>query len=308
MLHVHVRGQVGIVHAPAKVNLFLEVLARRPDGFHEIETLISPIAIFDTLYFSTESQGNLRLTCNWANGFLAREQATEGGQWGPLPDSRNNLAWRAVHLFRERAGVDLGAEIHITKRIPAEAGLGGASADAAAALVAANRLWKVDWSLSKLAALAAELGSDIPVLVSGTASVCRGRGEQLQPAKPANRLDLVVVKPPVGLSTADVYRHCKPAETPTAISPLLNGWKVGSAQQVATTMCNRLQEPAEQLAPDIIQLRKTCNSLGLLGHQMTGSGSTYFGICRHAKHARQVAAKLRAMRLGEVFATTTLSH
>jgi len=307
MLSVHVRRNVGVVHTPAKVNLFLEVIARRPDGFHEIETLISPIAIFDTLYFSAQSQGNLRLTCSWASGLTARNRSTHANIWGPLPQIRDNLVWRAVELFRERAGVHEGASIHVTKRIPSEAGLGGASADAAAALVAANAVWRTNWTAAQLCSLAAELGSDIPVLIAGRPCICRGRGEQLESIS-ANRFDLVVVKPPVGLSTAKVYELCEPPRRPSSIAELLDGWTAKSVHRVAANMMNRLQKPAEQLAVEVEHLRSEFKSLGVIGHQMTGSGSSYFGICRHARHARQVAARLRGINIGEVTATTTLSH
>src|SRR5262245_56559689 len=159
-------------HAPAKLNLFLEVLARRPDGFHEIETLMGAVSIFDTLEFAPRSEGELRLSCRWVGGIRARSArrtssgdaagATPRDAVGDLPPGEQNLVYRTVARLRERCAIRGGAEIRLHKRIPSAAGLGGASSDAAAALVAANVAWKLGWSPAQLAELAADLGSDIP--------------------------------------------------------------------------------------------------------------------------------------------------
>ena len=139
-----------IVHAPAKLNLFLEVIAKRPDGFHELETVMTGISVYDTLYISPSAEGKVSLRCRWADGIEARRlRAVSSGAdpaAGSLPEERQNIVWRAAERLRALAGVRPGAEMELVKRIPAEAGLGGASSDAAAALVGLNRFWRLGWT------------------------------------------------------------------------------------------------------------------------------------------------------------------
>jgi 4-diphosphocytidyl-2-C-methyl-D-erythritol kinase len=130
------------------------------------------VTIFDTLCFEPADSPDLNLTCRWGYGASAR---AADGSFGDVPEGADNIVWRAVERVRQRAGVSGGASIELTKRIPAAAGLGGASSDAAAALVAANLGWQLGWSREELASLAAELGSDIPFFLGRGAAICRGR-------------------------------------------------------------------------------------------------------------------------------------
>lgn len=288
------------IEAPAKLNLFLEILVKRPDGFHEIETLMAAVQVCDSLRLRARADGQLTLTSRWAIG---RDQPAD--QLGDVPTGPSNIVIRALEKLRERAGLKLGADVMLTKRIASAAGLGGASSDAAAALLAASEAWQLGWSRNQLSEVAAELGSDIPFFFGPPIAVCRGRGEQIEPLPPLPVLNVVIVRPPVGLSTPAVYRHCRPAETPASLAPLLQAWQHGDVAQVARGMTNRLEPAAEQLSPWIGRLRSEFDRLGCYGHQMSGSGSSYFGICRHAKHARQVAQRLRATGLGCVYCTQT---
>src|SRR5690606_22778255 len=129
-------------------NLFFELLARRADGFHEIETLMVPIDLFDSLAAAPVDSDRISLDCHWA------APASAGSELGELPPAEKNLAYRAVELLRERAGIDRGIALSLTKRIPSLAGLGGGSSDAAAALLAANDLWELGWSRAQLAEVA----------------------------------------------------------------------------------------------------------------------------------------------------------
>ena len=294
-----------VVDVPAKLNLFLEVLARREDGFHEIETLMVAVSIYDSLFFSVDVSGQLELHCNWPCGLSAELGSGEASAMGRLPVPRENLVWRAVNRLRERAGVELGAAIHLVKRIPAAAGLGGASGNAAAALLVANRAWRIGWSREKLATVAAELGSDIPFFLSCEPAVFCGRGEQLENVVDFCRLSVVVVRPPVGLSTAAVYRNCHPAENAYPLQSLLAAGRLGNLPMVGRHLTNRLQPAAEKLSPWIATLRRIFGKSDCLGHQMTGSGSSYFGVFRNSRHARQMANRLRSMGVGQVFNATT---
>ena len=143
-MYVRHQGPLIQIHTPAKLNLFLEVLGRRTDGFHEIETLMTPISMFDTLCLANNAGGDIRVTCQWAAGIAAQSVAERGRTlWETLPDAADNLVFRALERLRTRAGIAWGATVRLIKRIPAAAGLGGASCDAAAALVGANRLWQL---------------------------------------------------------------------------------------------------------------------------------------------------------------------
>jgi 4-diphosphocytidyl-2-C-methyl-D-erythritol kinase len=299
------------VLAPAKVNLFLEVLATRPDGYHDLETLLVAVTIYDTLIFIPHERDQIDLQCRWAAGYSATEMARCGQNdtageaiFTGLPEGPKNLVWRAVDLIRTAAGIETGAAVRLVKRIPAAAGLGGASSDAAAALLAANEAWKLHWPRQRLADLAAELGSDVPFFLTRGAAVCRGRGEQTYPLHPP-RLHLVIARPPAGLSTPQVFRACRPAEKPAGVGSLLTALARGDVAIAGGQMTNGLQVAAENLTPWIERLHDEFRRLGLNGHQMSGSGSSYFGLCQTARQARRMAARLRSRRVGAVYAVTS---
>ncbi|MCO6458834.1 MAG: 4-(cytidine 5'-diphospho)-2-C-methyl-D-erythritol kinase [Pirellulaceae bacterium] len=313
-MHLRWRGAFIQIQAPAKLNLFLEVLARRPDGFHELETLLTAIDIFDTVLIR-DDPGQLRLSCRWADGVEAGRRAVRlragGSSFDELPAAEGNLAWRAAEHLRRTAGVERGARIHVIKRIPAAAGLGGASSDAAATLAGLNQLWNLNYSAAQLAQLGSELGSDIPFfLASGCpaagAAVCRGRGERVEPVASGGRLHFVVARPPEGLSTAAVYAACRPAVTACRVERLARALARGDAAGVARQLHNRLQEAARGLSPWVDRLQRDFERLGCLGHQMSGSGTSYFGLVRHARQARRAASLLRASGLDAVFAASSV--
>ena len=159
--------------------------------------------------------------------------------------------------------------------------------------VAANIAWGLNWPIARLSEVAAEIGSDVPFFLASGAAVCTGRGEIVQPEAALPPLDFVIVHPPAGLSTAEVFRRCSPAAKPYTSRPLIEAWRAGRAAAVGRLIHNRLEEAAAGISPWVARLRQEFNKLDFLGHQMTGSGSAYFGICRHAKHARRLAAILR---------------
>jgi len=296
-MQIH-RSAVGlVVQAPAKLNLFFEVLGKRDDGYHEIETFMVPISLYDTLCFREESSGRVELECRWA----PETWGSSGYRLGNVPQGKENLVVRAVELLRDRAGVSCGASLQLVKRIPAAAGLGGGSSDAAAALVAANRGWNLGWSRPALAELAAELGSDVPFFLADGPAVCRGRGEHVEPVTGMGALHFVVVRPPAGLATAAVYAACRPASDPRPSSLMLDALSRGNLAGAGRLLVNRLQPAAESLSPWIRQLGNAMARLDVLGHQMSGSGTCYFGLCRHARQARRVARRLQATGVGTVF-------
>jgi len=308
------------VLAPAKINLFLEVLAKRPDGYHELETLMTAVDAFDWLSFEARDDQELRLECRWVMGRTAADVAQAKADAPPaaanpparellsgeIPCGPQNLVWPAAEMLRREAGIAKGAMIRLVKRVPAAAGLGGASSDAAATLLAANEGWGLQWPRQRLMDLAARLGSDVPFFLSRGAAVCRGRGEQME-SEPAARLHAVIVRPPIGLSTPEVYKHCRPNDKSAGSSAIAAALAAGDPAEVGRMLANDLMPAAKQLTPWINRMRDHFQEQDVLGHQMSGSGSSYFGMCRSARHARRVAARLRARRVGVVLPVATMT-
>jgi 4-diphosphocytidyl-2-C-methyl-D-erythritol kinase len=303
-MYLHNFGHTVEVHAPAKLNLFLEVLGKRADGFHDLETLMTTVDTFDTLRFTaSRSESELEVSCRWAYG----QQAIDQGTLGDLPQGPSNLVWRALDCLREAAGLEAGGRVELLKRIPSAAGLGGASSDAAAALLAANTAWDLNWSQDQLCEVAAEIGSDVPFFLVGGLAVCRGRGEQITPLPVDRQLHFVVVRPPEGISTAEAFSNCQVATEPRPVQDLLSAWQAGDRKSWAAAMMNRLQQVAEGLSPWIRRLAELFDRYRFLGHQMSGSGSSYFGVCHHGRQARRLAAVFRNLNVGHVLCTRSLS-
>lgn len=287
--------------APAKVNLFLEVHAKRLDGFHELETLLAPIDWFDTVYFKDDPRGQISLWCEVAAG----SHGIGCGGRVSIPEGPDNLVVKAIEALRRRAAPTRGAQLGLVKRIPAAAGLAGGSSDAAAALRAANLAWELHLPDGELADIAAEIGSDLPFFLGPGAAVCRGRGEQVERVATLGQLHLVVVAPPDGLATVDVYRACRPAQTPRPIEPLLDALRQGHWDRAGRLLTNRLQPAAAGLSPWIERAANQLARTDVLGHQMSGSGTSYFGLCRNASHARRLARRLATRGIGRVRAVRT---
>jgi 4-diphosphocytidyl-2-C-methyl-D-erythritol kinase len=296
------------VRAPAKLNLYLEVFGRRGDGFHELVTLMVPVRLWDSVTMrvtpaADHHPGDIRLRVR--SCLPARSPPLAAGS---VPTGAQNLVVRALELLRERSGCAKGAELTLIKRIPSAAGLGGGSSDAAAALRLGNQLWQLGWSQGRLAKLAAELGSDVPYFLSGGAAICRGRGERVDRLPGVPPLHFVLAKPPEGLSTADVYRALdvlpehSPRSAASSLENLTTALRRGRLADLGRYMRNRLQAAAESLLPWIGRARALFDELDCHAHQLSGSGTAYFGLCRHAAHARRLASVLQSRQLGMVYA------
>ena len=293
------------VDAPAKINLFLEILAQRQDGYHELETLMATVGIYDTIEFVRTEESSIELTCRLGIGLAGpvRRASVPGT---PFPLGRENLVYRALDALRQATGYRGGGRVHLHKRIPWQAGLGGGSSDAAAALWAANRAWGLNWSRREMVDLASRLGSDIPFFFWGGAAVCRGRGERVSPLRRTRRLPLVIAIPPVGLATADVFRQCTVADAPQRVEPCEEAWNGSMPGPALPNLFNRLEAPACRLEPAVDRLRTAIAASGASAARMSGSGSSCFGICRSMPHARRVAGRLRAEGWTATYVTTTV--
>lgn len=291
-----------VVQAPAKLNLFLEVLGKRSDGYHELETVMVSIGLHDTLRLQPDASGGISLRCT-----LAGEPAE--GRRRPverLSTGDDNLICRAARALQEATGCRQGACIDLTKRIPMEAGLGGGSSDAAATLVALNRLWRLNLPSDELHRIAAGLGSDLNFFIdSPSLAVCRGRGEQIEPVPMGRPLHLVVVRPREGLSTGAVFRNWEGTATPQSSDRLLDALRSGDLGTVGATLHNALQAPAEQLSEQVRKTLRAIDGTESVAAAMSGSGTACFAICRNGASARRIGARLRAQGLGRVFVVRT---
>ena len=300
------------IDTPAKVNFFLELHGRREDGFHQIDTVMQTVSLWDRLDFIPSEGQQVQLS------YQLQQPAGQPGEQDLIPTDGRNLVVRACERLRDYAlehqidsPISQGLKIHLTKWIPSAAGLGGASSDCAAALVGANQAWKLGLNLSQLHSIAAELGSDVPFFLYGGACRCTGRGEIIQSVAAPAGVDLVIVKPPVALSTKDVFGRVDLAskDSPTSSAePTLEAVATGRAQQVASSLFNRLAQPAAELTDQMERVAGLFERVGSLGHQMSGSGSSYFGIFPNRKSAR-VARQQLSSQLSDcrVFAVRTLA-
>jgi 4-diphosphocytidyl-2-C-methyl-D-erythritol kinase len=284
-----------VVHAPAKVNLFLEVLSKRDDGYHELETLMVAVNLYDTLVFQEDESGAIE--------FRSDDAA--------IPQGPQNLVVRSALLVREEAKATgrgaSGAKIWLRKRIPVAAGLGGGSSDAAATLAALNTLWKLGLSLPQLATLGARIGSDVPFFFHTPAAVGRGRGELLTPVSLPRPLHLVLVCPTEGVSTAEVYTNLDRSD-PTdrlPIGPILDAVNRGDLMAFGKLLFNRLEATACQLCPAVAAAHDALRATGLAGPLVTGSGSASFGLAMDRRVAVEAARTIRERFPGRVIVTHT---
>ena len=284
--------------APAQTNLFLEVPARRPDGFHELDTVFVALELADELELRPLPGGRIELQ-------------VEGGP--DVPADSTNLAWRAAEALRQVAGrPELGAALQLTKRIPAGGGLGGGSSDAAAVLRGLDRLWETGLGAARLHALAAGLGSDVPFFLAGGLQRGRGRGERLEPLpRPPRPLDLVLVLPGFPCPTPQVYRELAPwlpgPEGPRSPAPLLAALAAGDPEAVGAELWNRLALPAFARWPRLSELERMLRARpGVTGALLSGSGSTLFALCASTDAAAGLATALG--REGLTALATRTSH
>jgi 4-diphosphocytidyl-2-C-methyl-D-erythritol kinase len=271
--------------------LFLELLSRRNDGFHELETIMASVSLFDHICLRRRRDDRIGLS-------RLPTAVRSSPDVFSMPQDRTNLVWQAVELLKATSGKKFGVDIAIRKHIPGQAGLGGGSSDAAATLLAANRLFDLRQPADQLRRIAGQLGSDVPFFLENGVAVCRGRGEQIRTLSGLPRMELVLAMPPQGLATAEVYRHSRVAAQPKSSAALLDAWRRGRLQQAGASLWNRLQSAAESLSPWIARFREEFARLTSLGHQMTGSGTAYFGLFASRRQAWR-ASRLLASRLPE---------
>jgi 4-diphosphocytidyl-2-C-methyl-D-erythritol kinase len=271
-------GEAVRLWAPAKLNLFLEVLGKRPDGYHDLATLMVAVSLYDTLEIKEDPTGADRLDCDHPT----------------LSTGPDNLVRRAIDLVRRHTGRTSGVRVRLHKRIPLQAGLAGGSSDAAATLQGLNCLWRLGWGRARLAELGAELGSDVPFFFSTPAAWCTGRGERVESVPLERPLDFVLASPAAGLSTADVFAAVSVPAEPLSGKEVLEAARRGDVEGLGHQLHNRLQPAAERLSPEVAGLCARLAGLAPAGQLMTGSGSTVFALCRNPAEAQRLARALRS--------------
>ncbi|WP_028560740.1 4-(cytidine 5'-diphospho)-2-C-methyl-D-erythritol kinase [Paenibacillus pinihumi] len=259
--------------APAKINLLLDVLRKREDGYHEVEMIMTMVDLADRLEMEE----------------LPRDTIIISSQAGYIPLDEKNLAFQAARLIKERYDVRKGVYIHLDKKIPVAAGLAGGSSDAAAALRGLNRLWKLGISDEELCELGAELGSDVPFCITGRTALATGRGEKLQRIGNPPQCWVVLAKPPINVSTADVYGRLRASQLAShpSTSDMLSAIERGSFGDMCASLGNVLESVTLPLYPEVEQLKESMQRLGADGVLMSGSGPTVFGlVSKESKVAR----------------------
>jgi 4-diphosphocytidyl-2-C-methyl-D-erythritol kinase len=259
--------------APAKINLLLDVLHKRPDGYHEVEMIMTMVDLADRVEMTE----------------LPRDTIIISSQAGYIPLDEKNLAFQAARLIKERYQVRQGVYIHLDKHIPVAAGLAGGSSDAAATLRGLNRLWGLHIPTEELQQLAAELGSDIPFCITGGTALARGRGEVLEPIEAPPQCWVILAKPPINVSTADVYGRLNAAaiERHPSASAMIDAIRRNDFHRMCAQMGNVLEDVTIPMHPEVKQIKDLMLKLGADGALMSGSGPTVFClVSRESKVAR----------------------
>ncbi|SEU31525.1 4-(cytidine 5'-diphospho)-2-C-methyl-D-erythritol kinase [Paenibacillus sp. NFR01] len=278
--------------APAKINLMLDVLHKRADGFHEVEMIMTMVDLADRLELSE----------------LRRDSIIISSQAGYIPLDEKNLAFQAARLIKERYNVKSGVHIHLDKRIPVAAGLAGGSSDAAATLRGLNRLWRLGIPPQELQELGAELGSDVPFCVTGGTALATGRGERLTPIPNPPQCWVILAKPPINVSTAEVYGRLRASSIPVHPSAprMRQAIEAGDFAAVCAGLGNVLEDVTLKLHPEVRQLKEAMIKLGAEGVLMSGSGPTVFGLVSKQSKVARIYNGLRGF-CKEVYAVRSLS-
>lgn len=281
-----------ICKAYAKINLALDVLYKRPDGYHEVAMIMQAVELADTVTLTAQPQA-IALSIN-IPGLAADD---------------SNLAYRAAALLKPYAAAERGVHIKLDKQIPLAAGLAGGSADAAAVLKGLNELWQLRLSLAELSRLAAQLGSDVPYCLYNTTMLATGRGEVLDELPPLPVCYVVLAKPAVAVPTAWVYQQYRADRVGRRpdIAVMRRSLAAGSLAGVAENLANVLESVTIPAYPEIANIKESMLRYGAMAALMSGSGPTVFGLTDCCEQAEEIACRLRADGIPEVFVAKTVS-
>lgn len=281
-----------MVKAPAKINLSLDVLHKRPDGYHEVKMVMTTIDLADRIELVPLASDAIKIVSH--NRFV--------------PDDHRNLAYQAAKLLKETFGIRKGVAISITKTIPVAAGLAGGSSDAAATLRGLNKLWQLGLTLDELAELGAKIGSDVSFCVYGGTALATGRGEKIEhiPAPPP--CWVILAKPTIGVSTADVYRNLN---LQRIIHPDVDGMvqaiKDRDYERICSLVGNALEDVTLRMHPEVAHIKEQMKRFGADAVLMSGSGPTVFGLVQYDSRLQRIYNGLRGF-CDQVFAVRLLGE
>ncbi|WP_349409061.1 4-(cytidine 5'-diphospho)-2-C-methyl-D-erythritol kinase [Pseudalkalibacillus sp. SCS-8] len=266
------------VKAPAKINLSLDVCHKREDGYHEVEMVMTTIDLADRIELSTHE----------------RDEITIESSGGYVPSDSRNLAYQAADLLKKTFNRSEGLHITIDKHIPVSAGLAGGSSDAAATLKGLNYMWDLGLSLDELAELGSQIGSDVAFCVYGGTAIATGRGEKIQRISSPPPCWVVLAKPSIGVSTADVYRNLNldQIEHPN-IDQMVDAIESKDYEAICASLGNVLESVTLNEYPEVRHIKKQMERLGADGVLMSGSGPTVFGLAVHETRAQRIYNGLR---------------
>lgn len=265
--------------APAKINLSLDVLHKRDDGFHEVEMIMTMVDLAD------------RVTLT----LLEDDRILISSQVGSIPLDEKNIAFQAAKRLKQTYGVKAGVHVHIEKHIPVAAGLAGGSSDCAATLRGLNRLWNLNLSTEQLLEHGAALGSDVPFCITGGTALATGRGEKLTPISAPPACWVVIAKPPIHVSTQDVYRRLRADEIEhhPSIPTMIEAIEAQNYEGVCAAMGNVLELVTLPMVPDVSHIKEVMLSLGADAAMMSGSGPTVFALADKEAKAQRISNGLR---------------
>ncbi|OZU89521.1 4-(cytidine 5'-diphospho)-2-C-methyl-D-erythritol kinase [Virgibacillus indicus] len=264
--------------APAKINLALDVLSKRDDGFHNVEMLMTTIDLADRIKLTSLEEDRIEISLE--SRFV--------------PSDERNLAYKAAFAFKKKYGIEKGVQIHIEKSIPVSAGLGGGSSDAAAVLRGLNRLWSLDRPMGELAELGADIGSDVPFCVYGNTGIAKGRGEIVEKLAPPPPCWVVLAKPDIGVSTRTIFQRIilddlTHPNTDQIISALENK----DFDQMCCNIGNVLENITLKVYPEVRRIKNAMIQAGAAGTLMSGSGPTVYGLVEHYTTAKRIYNGMR---------------
>ena len=260
-----------VFYAPAKVNLFLKVLSKRDDGYHNIVSIVAPISLYDVIHVEEGKDDEIIVT----------------DDKNCLPEGKANTVYKAIMLLKERCRVKAGLRVHVEKRIPIGSGLGGPSSDAASILKGLSEIWGLGTDRNELMELGKEIGADVPLFLYGKPCIVKGIGERVSPVR-LPRLWYLVVYPDTILKTKDVYEGLRIVLTKDENDIKLSE-NFESVQDVADILENDLEKVAILMCPKIEMLKDRLLKGGAFGALMSGSGSSVFGIFEREDEARRAA-------------------
>lgn len=280
--------------ALGKINLGLDVLGKRPDGYHDVRMVMQTIYLYDQITITKRKEPGIGLSTNLFY----------------LPVNENNLAYRAAKLLMDEFEIRSGVDIFLEKHIPVAAGMAGGSSNAAAVLYGINRMFDLGLSMEELMKRGVSLGADVPYCIMRGTVLAEGIGEILTPLPPMPRCQIVVAKPPVSVSTKMVYEKIdsrRIVEHPD-IDGIIDGLKEGDVTKIASRMGNVLEQVTVEEYPVIDKIKKLMNEGGAKGAMMSGSGPTVFGIFTEKSLAKKAALKIREAGLAKQVYVTNVHN